>query len=56
MSRVLGQYMTVKKFNNVPYVDSIVVWNDEDGELVFFAVNRVKIINRKCHFNCRILK
>ena len=24
----------------MPYVDSIVVWNDEDGELVFFAVNR----------------
>ena len=35
-----GPVYDCKEFNNVPYVDSIVVWNDEDGELVFFAVNR----------------
>lgn len=29
-----------KQIKNVPYVDSLVIWNEKEGELVIFAVNR----------------
>ena len=36
----IGPCYTCEDFDNVPYVDSLVVWNEEDRELVIFAVNR----------------
>lgn len=36
----IGPCYSCAEFDGVPYVDSLVVWNEEDQELVIFAVNR----------------
>lgn len=35
-----GPAYSCEEFDNVAYVDSVVVWNDTNRELVYFAVNR----------------
>lgn len=39
-SQCEGPVYSCDEFSRVLYVDSISVWNDEDDELVYFAVNR----------------
>mgnify|MGYP001012968740 CR=1 FL=1 len=36
----IGPCYSCAEFDGVPYVDSLVVWNEEDQELAIFAVNR----------------
>lgn len=36
----VGPTYCCEEFDHVPYVDSIAIWNDKDGELILFAVNR----------------
>ena len=35
-----GPTYSCEEFQNVSYIDSLTVWNKEENELVFFAVNR----------------
>ena len=35
-----GPTYRCKEFEEVPFVDNLIIWNNEDNEMVFFAVNR----------------
>ncbi len=39
-SKIQGGTYSCVDFESVPYVDSVIVWNPDDHELVVFAVNR----------------